>query len=109
MSVAISCGFLFRARTNGFCPFRLPHSGAMAMRAFTLLVPVSVSLCLVATSFAASKPPLKRLKQDSGVPSVDLFQAIEDGSVETSVIARSANEAILFVTNKSDAALSIQM
>jgi len=79
------------------------------MHALSRLVAFCLSLCLVATSLAASKQPLKKLKHDPGAPAVDLFDAIEAGSVETSVIARSANDASLFVTNKSDDAISIQM
>src|SRR5437660_1129482 len=81
----------------------------MAMHALSRFVPVCLSLCLVATSFAASKQPIKKLSHDPGVPAVDLFDAIEEGSVETTVIAKSANEASLFVTNKSDAAVSVQL
>jgi hypothetical protein len=81
----------------------------MAMHALSRFVPVCLSLCLVATSLAASKQPIKKLKHDPDVPAVDLFEAIEEGSVETTVIARSANEASLFVTNKSDAAVSVQL
>src|SRR5258708_28569231 len=79
----------------------------MAMHALSRFVPVCLSLCLVATSFAASKQPIKKLSHDPNVPAVELFDAIEEGSVETTVIAKSANEASLFVTNKSDAAVSI--
>jgi hypothetical protein len=79
------------------------------MHALSRFVPVCLSLCLAATSFAASKQPIKKLKHDPDVPAVDLFDAIEEGSVETTVIARSANEATLFVTNKAHAAVSIQV
>jgi hypothetical protein len=81
----------------------------MAMHKVSRFVPVCLSLCLVATSFAASKQPVKTLKHDPGIRAVDLFDAIEEGTVETTVIAKSANEASLFVTNKSDADVSIQL
>jgi hypothetical protein len=81
----------------------------MAMHALSRFVPVCLSLCLVATSSGASKQPLKKLSHDAAVPAIDLFDAIEEGSIETTVIAKSANDANLFVTNKSDAAVSIQL
>ena len=79
------------------------------MHALPRFVPVCLSLCLVATSFAASKQPIKKLSHGPAIPAVDLFDAIEEGSVETTVIAKSANDASLFVTNKSDATVSIQV
>jgi hypothetical protein len=68
----------------------------------------SLTTPVVTPAVAASKPPIKKLKHDASVPFVDLFDAIEQGVVETTVIARSSNEANVFVTNKSDAAVSIQ-
>src|SRR5437868_6908844 len=58
---------------------------------------------------AASKQSLKKLKHDPKVPAVELFDAIEQGLVETTVIAKSSHEANVFVTNKSDAPVSVRI
>jgi hypothetical protein len=63
----------------------------------------------VATSVAASKQPMKKLTHDPNLPAVDLFDAMEDGTIETTVIAKNSNEANLFVTNRSSAAVSVRV
>ena len=70
---------------------------------------IFLASCLATTAVAASKQPIKKLKHDPSIPPVELFDAIEQGLVETTVIAKSSNEAQLFVTNKSDATVSIQV
>ncbi len=79
------------------------------MHAFSRRFVVCLSVCLVAASVAAAKQPIKKLKHDPKVPPVDLFDAIEAGTVETSVIARDSHEATVFVTNKSNAPVTVQM
>ena len=59
------------------------------MHAFLRFVAVCLSVSLVATSVALARTPIKKLKYDPNVPSVGLFDAIEAGTVETSVIARN--------------------
>lgn len=66
-------------------------------------------MSLSTTAIAASKQPIKKLKHDSNIPAVELFDAIEQGLVETTVIAKNSHEANVFVTNKSDAPVSIQV
>ncbi len=78
------------------------------MHAFPRFVAVCLSVSLAA-SVAVAKTPIKKLKYDPSVPPVGLFDAIEAGTVETSVIARNPHEATLFVTNKSDAPVSVKM
>src|SRR5579863_7322291 len=68
-----------------------------------------LAVSLSTTAVAASKQPLKKLKHDANIPAVELFDAIEQGLVETTVIAKNSHEANIFVTNKSDAAVSIQL
>jgi hypothetical protein len=70
-----------------------------------------VAACLVLSfttvAVAGSKQPIKKLKYDASIPQVELFDAIEQGLVETTVIAKNSHEAHVFVTNKSDAPVSI--
>lgn len=72
-----------------------------------------VVVCLVLSvstaAVAASKQPLRKLKHDSNIPPIELFDAIEQGLVETTVIAKNSHESNVFVTNKSDAPVSIQV
>ncbi|MGE5193636.1 MAG: hypothetical protein ACM3U2_14165 [Deltaproteobacteria bacterium] len=79
------------------------------MHAFSRRVVVCVAVCLAAASVAVAKQPIKKLKHDPKVPPVALFDAMEAGTVETAVIARDSHEASLFVTNKSDAPVTVQM
>ncbi len=79
------------------------------MRALSHLVAICLSMCLVATALAASKLPAKKLQYDPKLPVVDVFEAMEAGTIETTVIARDANEANLFVTNKSDSPVSVKL
>ena len=80
------------------------------MRARTHFSAICLSVCLLTASVAATKqPPIKKLKHDPNVPAVDLFEAIEKGTVETTVIAKSANDANLFITNKSQTAVSVKV
>ncbi|HEY3964565.1 MAG TPA: hypothetical protein VGM05_08465 [Planctomycetaceae bacterium] len=71
-------------------------------------VAVCLSLGLATSAVAASKLPIKKLTQDPKIPPVELFDAIEQGLVETTVIAKNSHEANVFVTNKSAATVSIQ-
>lgn len=79
------------------------------MRARTLNFASCLSLCLLTTSLATAKQPIRKLKYDTTIPAVDLFEAIDKGLVETTVVAKSVNEASLFVTNKSDNAVSVRL
>ena len=79
------------------------------MHAFCRRFAVCLAVCLVAASAEAAKQPIKKLKHDPKVPPVALFDAIEAGTIETSVIARNSHEANLFVTNKSNVPVTVQM
>lgn len=79
------------------------------MRARTQSVAACLSICLLTTSLATAKQPIRKLKYDNRIPAVDLFDAIDNGLVETTVVAKSVNEASLFVTNKSDNAVSVKL
>src|SRR5258708_9340398 len=79
---------------------------------FRRLIAASLAVLLatasVAPAVAGLKQPIKKLKHDPSIPPVELFEAMEQGLVETTVIAKDSHEANLFVTNKSDAPVSIQ-
>jgi hypothetical protein len=81
----------------------------MAMHAFSRRFAVCLSVCLAASPVVAAKQPIKKLKHDPNVPPVGLFDAIEAGTVETSVIARDSHEATLFVTNNSKDPVTVQI
>lgn len=69
---------------------------------------VSIATAFVAPTVAGSKQPIKKLKHDPSIPPVELFEAMEQGVIETTVIAKDSHAANLFVTNKSNAPVSIQ-
>jgi hypothetical protein len=82
---------------------------SLAMHAFPRRFAVCLSVCLVSASVASAKQPLKKLKVDPSVPPVGLFDAIEAGTIETTVMAKNAHEAQLMVTNRSDVPVTVQM
>jgi hypothetical protein len=79
------------------------------MHAFPRCFAVCLSVCLVSASIAVAKQPLKKLRLDPTVPPVGLFDAIEAGTIETTVMAKNAHEAHLMVTNKSDVPVTVQL
>jgi hypothetical protein len=79
------------------------------MHAFSRFVAVCLPVCLAAASVALAKPTIKKLKLEPRVAAVDLFDAIEAGTVETTVMAKNEHEANLLVTNNSDAPVTVQM
>lgn len=58
---------------------------------------------------AAVKQPILKLSYDPTIPAVELFDAIDEGLVEVSFIPRSAQNANLFVTNRSDRPISVKL
>ena len=79
------------------------------MHARPQFVVFCLSICLMAAPADAAKQPIRKLKLDPAAPTVDLFDAIEEGTIETTVIAKSANEANLFVTNNSSAPVNVKV
>jgi hypothetical protein len=79
------------------------------MHARPRFVVFCLSICLMAAPADAAKQPIKKLKLDPTAPTVDLFDAIEEGTIETTVIAKSSNEANLFLTNNSAAPLNVKI
>jgi len=78
------------------------------MNARTLYLAWCVSVCLAAAAISAPKKPAKTAKPSAEIPTVDLFEAIEKGSVEASVIPRDAHAATVFLTNRTDAPISVK-
>jgi hypothetical protein len=78
------------------------------MNAKTLYLATCVSICLVAAAFAAPKKSTTRQKQSVEVATIDLFEAIEQGTIESSVIPRDSHAATVFLANKSDAPLRVK-
>lgn len=68
-----------------------------------------VSLSVVMLLCAAVKQPILKPSYDASIPAVELFDAIEEGTVEVSIIPRSAQDANLFVTNRTDRPISVKL
>ncbi len=79
------------------------------MHASSRCVAIYLAFSLLALPAEAAKQPIKKVTLDPQAPAVDLFAAIEEGTVEATVIAKSSNEANLFVTNNSSSPLSVKM
>lgn len=79
----------------------------MTLSARAILVAVSVSAALLLP--AAIRKPIRKPTYDPAVPVVELFDAIDRELVEVTVIARSAHDANLFVTNNSGAPVSVKL
>lgn len=68
-----------------------------------------LAVCLAAAVAQAAKRPVRKPKYDPKVPAIDLFEAIDQGKIETTVVARNPHEATLSITNTSDAPVSVKM
>lgn len=79
------------------------------MNAKRSLAAVCVVVCLVAGVSAAGRQLVRKPKYDPTLPSLDLFEAIDQGKIETSVVAKSPHEATLYITNTTDDAVQVQM
>jgi hypothetical protein len=73
------------------------------------LVAVCVALSTLAGLPGAVRQPIRKPTYDPAVPAVDLFDAMDERTVETTVIAKDAHAVNLFVTNKSAAPLSVKL
>lgn len=83
-----------------FAPFGAARRG---------VVTVAVSLFLLFGLTAAGKRTVKKPAYDPNAAAVGLFEGMDEGLLEVTVIARSAQEANLFVENKSDRPLSVKL
>lgn len=77
----------------------------LPVRALSLVVCVCVPLWLS----AAIRQPIRKPTWDPAIPAVELFDALDRELVEVTVIAKSAHESNLFITNKSDSPVSVQV
>lgn len=72
-------------------------------------VVVCAGLVVVVAASGAIKRPVKRPVYDPEIPAVELFDAIDEGLIEVTVIPKTAQEANLFVENKSGKPLSVRI
>lgn len=73
------------------------------------LVAVCVALSTIVWLPGAARQPIRKPTYDPAVPAVDLFDAMDDSTVETTVIAKDSHAVNVFVTNKSAAPLSVKL
>lgn len=79
----------------------------MTLSARTTLVAASISAAILIS--AAHRHPIRKPTYDPSVPAVELFDAVDRELVDVSVIARSANNANLFITNRSAEPVSVKL
>lgn len=79
------------------------------MRATSRFWLFSLVLAALVGPLAAIRQPIRKPRFDPAVPPVGLFEARDQGLIETEVVARNPHEAKLFVTNSSDRPVSIQI
>lgn len=73
----------------------------------TLLVSASLSLAVILP--AAIRQPIRKPTLDPALPVVELFAAIDAGTIEATVVAKNSHESNLFVTNKGPKGVSVQI
>lgn len=76
-------------------------------RSATLLA--CAGIVLASSLMAASKRPMKKLTYDPSAESVELFDGIESGDLDVTVIPKSALAANVFVANKSSKPLTVKL
>lgn len=70
---------------------------------------VCLALAALPVLLAATKHPVKKPSYDPSYPEVELFDALERGVVESTVIPKSPLQGNLFVTNRSGAPLTVRI
>ena len=80
----------------------------MKVKCCRLFVAFGLSICLASSSFGAPKSKSKKLARDPQAPAVEFFDAVEKGTIESTVIAKDAHAATVFITNKSNTAVNVQ-
>jgi len=73
----------------------------------TGLLTACVALFVATTFVGASKSPIRKLQFDPDAKQVDLFTALEEGTIEVKLIAKNSKEGNLIVENKSDQPVTV--
>ncbi len=70
-----------------------------------------MSLFVLSTSALATEPTRgkDKKKSDEPVKTVELFQAIDEGTIEVQFVPKDASQATVIIRNKTDAMLDVQM
>ncbi|MSR58348.1 MAG: hypothetical protein EXS05_11840 [Planctomycetaceae bacterium] len=79
----------------------------LTVRSGALTVCAAVAMTLTLT--AAAKRPLKKLTYDPTAASVELFDGIEQGTLESTVIMKGPFGGTVFLENKSDQPLTVKL
>lgn len=105
----------FRA-VQDIVPSLIQRNFAMLFRSITarrltrssaLLLCAAIALTTSLT--AAGKRPMKKLTYDPSAESIELFDGIENGSLDVMMIPKSSLEGNVFIENKSDKPLTIKL
>ena len=65
-------------------------------------------VALTASLTAAKQAPIKKPKYDPSAPVIDLFEGIEQGSIEATLIPKSSLEGNVFVENKTNKPITVK-
>src|SRR5262245_6919668 len=86
----------------------LPLSAKLAVRSG--MVTLCVAVVATATLTGATKQrPIKKLTYDRSAPVVELFEGIEAGSLEATLIPKSSLEGNVFIENKTDKPITVKL
>ena len=87
----------------------LLRSNLLRRAAKTGAVTLCATLALTLSLTAAAKRPIKKLSYDPSAPSVDLFEGIDGGSLESTVVMKGPFEGTVYLENKTDKPLTVKL
>lgn len=74
-----------------------------------MCVACALAVCVPLCVTAGIKQPIKKPTYDPALPTIELFEGIDAGTIEATVIPKSAHESNLFLTNKSGSPVSVKL
>jgi hypothetical protein len=80
----------------------------LAARSGVLAV-CAAMLAVAALTGATKQRPIKKLSYDPSAPTVELFDGLEQGSLDATLIPRSSLEGSVFIENKTDKVITVKL
>ena len=81
----------------------------MRLRQITVVVVMCAAAIATHSATGAGKRPPKKLGLDPQAPTIDLFDGIDEGTIEARLIPKNSLEGTVFVDNKSDKPMTVRL
>src|SRR4029077_17936652 len=87
---------------------RIPSFRANSTVRSGVLTICAVAALTASLTAAPKSPPIKKLKYDPSAQAVELFEGIEQGAIEATLIPKSSLEGNVFVENKTKKPITVK-